>query len=156
MSEAFITRRTHTSDPHFQLLVSHLDHELWVELKEDQATYDPHNKLPDISTALVVYDNDVPIAIGCFKEYDKDTIEVKRMFVEKKFRGSGISKLVLNHLEQWAAEMGYHYAVLETSIHFATARSLYEKSGYTIISNYGPYKDLPESVCMKKNLVKNI
>src|SRR3954471_14272358 len=123
MNEIFLVKRTSTSDKDFQLLVSHLDHELWVELKEDQATYDPHNKLPDIPTALVVYKNNVPIASGCFKEYDQDTIEIKRMFVEKKFRGLGVSKLLLNHLEQWAVEIGYQYAILETSIHFTTARS---------------------------------
>jgi len=146
-------KRTHGSDPDFQLLITHLDHELWVELKDDQATYDQFNKVPDIKTAIVVYNNTMPVAIGCFKKFDDDTVEIKRMFVEKEFRGKGISKTVLNELEKWANESGFTNAVLETSQYFKAARSLYENAGYKIVPNYGQYKDLPDSVCMKKRLI---
>jgi GNAT superfamily N-acetyltransferase len=74
------------------------------------------------------------------------------MFVQKEFRGQGLSRKVLHELEQWAMEKTYHHAVLETSIHFETARRLYQTSGYAIIPNYPPYEGLPESVCMKKEL----
>jgi GNAT superfamily N-acetyltransferase len=74
------------------------------------------------------------------------------MFVEKEWRRKGLSKIILNGLEQWAVEKGYVYAILETSIHFTTARRLYESSGYTIIPNYPPYEGLSESVCMHKYL----
>lgn len=152
MPQTIVIKRTTTADAGFQLLISLLDHELWNELKEDQATYDPHNKVPDIKTALLLYANEEPVACGCFKEYDADTVEIKRMFVQKAWRGRGLSKKVLQELEQWAGEKGYRYAVLETSIHFATARRLYQTSGYSIIPNYPPYAGLTESVCMKKEL----
>ena len=74
-------KRTDSNDPDFQLLITHLDYELWNELKEDQATYDQYNKVPDVKTAVVLYVNDKPVAIGCFKEYNKVTVEIKRMFV---------------------------------------------------------------------------
>ena len=74
------------------------------------------------------------------------------MFVQKNYRGKGLSKLLLYHLEQWALEAGYSYAILETSIHFETAKNLYKSNGYVIIPNYFPYIDLKESVCMKKKL----
>ena len=152
MEQVFLLKRTTTADKDFQLLVNRLDHELWDELKEDQATYDPHNKVPDIKTALLIYINDEPVACGCFKPFDEETIEVKRMFVQKAYRGLGLSKKILNELEQWAIENNYRQAVLETSIHFTTARKLYETSGYAVIPNYGPYIGLQESVCMKKEL----
>ena len=75
------------------------------------------------------------------------------MFVRKNHRGRGLSKKILAELEQWAREQNYKYAVLETSMHFEAACNLYSSSGYEIISNYGPYADLPESVCMKKQLI---
>jgi putative acetyltransferase len=125
-----------------------------VELQEDQATYDQHNKVPDIQTAVIAYINNEPVASGCFKQYTANTVEIKRMYVKKAFRGEGLSKLVLQELEAWALDNGYRYAVLETSIHFMAARRLYETNGYQIISNYPPYKDLTESVCMKKELLK--
>lgn len=152
MSNGLKIKRTSTADPGFQLLISHLDHELWNELKEDQATYDQYNKVPDIQTALVLYINEKPAASGCFKKYDTNTVEIKRMFVEQGHRGRGLSKLILDELEKWAAEMGYEYAVLETSIHFNTAKGLYTKAGYAIIENYGQYAGLKDSVCMKKKL----
>jgi putative acetyltransferase len=148
----YTTKRVSTDDKDFRQLVSLLDHELWVELKEDMETYDQFNKVDEIKTAVVVYDETSPVACGCFKEYEPQTIEIKRMFVQKKYRGRGISRMVLQNLEQWAIEKGYRFAVMETSIHFQTARHLYETGGYVIIPNYGPYAGLAESVCMKKNL----
>src|SRR4051812_49091129 len=129
----FTVKRTTTNDRDFQLLVQKLDHELWDELKEDQATYDQFNKVDHIPTAVVVYHHTRPVASGCFKELDENSIEVKRMFVLKEYRGKGLSKKVLQELEQWAAEKNYRRAVLETSIHFTTARNLYGTNGYSII-----------------------
>jgi putative acetyltransferase len=74
------------------------------------------------------------------------------MYVQKAFRGRGLSKLILQELERWATENGFSKAVLETSIHFHTAQNLYETNGYSIIPNYAPYEGLKESVCMGKTL----
>ena len=74
------------------------------------------------------------------------------MFVEKKHRGKGISKIVLTELENWAVSAGFKYAVLETSIHFIAAQRLYKNAGYKIIPNYDQYIGLSESVCMKKEI----
>lgn len=148
----FFIKRTTANDDDFKLLVKKLDHELWNELQEDQSTYDQFNKVPDIRTAIVAYNNSEPVACGCFKRFDNVTVEIKRMFVCKEHRGKGLSKKILTELEQWAKEENYKYAVLETSIHFTTARNLYTTNGYATISNYGPYAGLPESVCMKKAL----
>lgn len=153
MEQNFFLKRTTTADKDFQFLVTRLDHELWDELKEDQATYDQYNKVPDIKTALLIYINEEPAACGCFKEFDAETVEIKRMFVQKIYRGLGLSKKILGELEQWAIEKNYSQVILETSIHFKTARKLYETSGYAIISNYPPYVGLAESVCMKKRLI---
>jgi hypothetical protein len=147
-----IIKRTTSTDNNFQELIKKLDHELWNELQEDQAQYDQYNKVPDLNTVVVVYMNEQPAASGCFKKYNADTVEVKRMFVVKEHRGKGLSKLVLTELENWAVEEGFKYAILETSIHFIPATTLYKKSGYQIIPNYDQYEGLEESVCMKKEL----
>jgi len=147
------TKRSSTNDPDFIYLVSLLDNELWVELHEDQSMYEQYNKVSGISTAIIVYDKEKPVACGCYKEYNTVTVEIKRMFVEKSYRGNGIANLVLQQLENWAMENGFQYAILETSIHFTVAKSLYQKSGYFIIPNYDQYEALEESVCMKKKLM---
>ena len=149
----YITKRTSANDKDFQLLVAQLDNELWNELKEDQATYGQYNIVVDIPTAVVIYcDKEDPVACGCFKKFDEDSVEIKRMFVQKDHRGKGLSKKILAELEQWAKEENYQAAVLETSIHFTTARKLYSSAGYKTIPNYGQYAGLPGSVCMKKYL----
>ena len=147
---SFILKRTTAAHTDFQILVRQLDHELWDELKEDQATYDQYNKVPDIQTAVVVYAGTKPAACGCFKPFDESTVEIKRMFVQKAFRGQGLSRKVLNELEAWAKEEGYTAAVLETSVHFLPAIGLYQESNYRVIDNYPPYIGLTESVCMRK------
>ena len=151
MLSEFILKRTTTTDPDFQLLIRQLDHELWNELKEDQATYDPHNKVAGISTAVLIYTNQQPVASGCFKPFNNSAVEIKRMFVQKPFRGKGLSKKILQELEKWAKEEGYQSAVLETSIHFKVACGLYQQNGYRIIPNYPPYVGLTDSVCMQKS-----
>jgi putative acetyltransferase len=91
MAQNLFIKRTTAGDPDFQKLILQLDHELWNELEEDQATYDQYNKVPDIKTALLLYVNNEPVACGCFKEYDAAMVEIKRMFVKKEFRGQGAS-----------------------------------------------------------------
>ena len=146
-------KRTSTNNPDFICLISLLDHELWVELNEDQATYDQYNKVVNIQTAILIYADEKPVACGCYKKYDDKTVEIKRMYVDKNYRGKGISKFVLYELEKWAIENEFKYAILETSIHFDVAQSLYKNAGYEIIPNYDQYDGLEESVCMKKKLV---
>lgn len=152
MMENIKIKRTGTSDPDFQDLVDQLDHELWQELKEDQDTYDQFNKVADLQTAVVIYDELRPAAIGCFKRYNADTVEIKRMYVIKPSRGKRYSKIVLSELENWARVTGARYAILETSVHFNVAQNLYAGFGYSVIENYDQYKGLPESVCMKKTI----
>jgi len=145
-------KRTKSSDVDFQTLTEQLDGDLWNELEEDQATYDQYNKVPGLNTVIVIYENEHPVAIGCFKKYSDDTVEIKRMFVIKGHRGKGLAKLVLGELEKWAHDSGFRQAILETSVHFEAARRLYTNAGYTITENYDQYKGLVESVCMKKEL----
>jgi len=154
MNEQLTIKRTNSRDAGFQQMILQLDNELWNELNEDQAKYDQFNKVPDLNTAIVLFVDDRPVAIGCFKKYNDDTVEIKRMYVEKEHRRKGLSKLVLKELENWAIESGFQYAILETSVHFEAARSLYMNAGYTITENYDQYKGLDESVCMKKDLMK--
>lgn len=155
MTEQITIRRTDSNDAGFQQLIAALDNELWNELNEDQAKYDQYNKVPDLKTVLVLYVNEKPTASGCIKKYNEHTVEVKRMFVVKEYRGKGLSSMILKELENWAIELGFQYAILETSIHFKAARSLYSNAGYTIIDNYDQYAGLEESVCMRKELVKD-
>ena len=55
-------------------------------------------------------------------------------------------------LEADARIRNFRYAVLETGDPLVAASALYRKCGYKVIPNYGPYVNMPESVCMQKKL----
>ena len=144
------TVHTDTSNEDFVELISDLDAELNKRYGSKQSNYDKHNKIDPIDTAIVGYLNGKAVACGCFKQIAANTIEIKRMYVDPHHRRNGFSQKVLNELEKWASKLGYLEALLETGKGQPEAIALYKKCGYQIIENYGPYKGLENSVCMKK------
>ena len=44
------------------------------------------------------------------------------------------------------------YLILESGEPLVAAMALYRKIGYKVIPNYGQYKDMPDSICMRKEL----
>jgi len=144
--------RTNNSNSDFLALTAKLDSDLHQRYKTQDALYNEHNKIIPIQTVVVGYINDKPIACGCFKKIDKNTIEIKRMYVHENHRGKGFSILLLKELERWAKKLGYSHAILETGKGQPEAVGLYTKCNYKIIKNYGPYENLENSICMKKNI----
>ncbi|MES2279124.1 MAG: GNAT family N-acetyltransferase [Bacteroidota bacterium] len=144
--------RTTSANPHFRTLVNQLDAELRVMYAELMDTYDQHNVIEQNDTVVIAYLDDQPVGCGCFKAFDDEAVELKRMFVHPDARGWGISKLILGGLETWARELGFTCTVLETGSKNIDAKHLYHKSGYADIPKYGPYVDLPDSICMRKQL----
>ena len=144
--------RTETAHADFKILVDQLNKELWDRYPDIQAQYVPHNKVENIRTAVVVYDNDKPVGIGCTRPIDHTTTEVKRMYVLPDYRGKGIAATILAELEKWAAEQSYARTVLELGDRQPEALKLYKKNKYTVIENYGPYIGMKNSICMEKLL----
>ncbi|MNF14103.1 Acetyltransferase (GNAT) family protein [compost metagenome] len=73
------------------------------------------------------------------------------MFVSDEYRGRRIASQILNELENWAKELGYAFAVLETSNVQTEAVRLYNKT-YAVTENYGQYAGIETSICFKKAL----
>lgn len=147
-----ISKRTSNADKDFQVLTHLLDNELNARYGKLQSSYDQHNVMALIETALVGFNDGEPIACGCFKAIDNKTVEIKRMFVLPSYRRRGFSSQILHELEQWAYTLGYQYARLETGKSQPEAIALYCKQGYTIIDNFEPYIGMSNSVCMQKEL----
>lgn len=76
-SSTFEIKRATTADVAFQSLVHQNDDELWNEFNEDQSTYDQHNKVPNIETAIIVVAEGKPASCGCFKVYNNNIVEIK-------------------------------------------------------------------------------
>ncbi len=145
-------KRTTSDNPDFEKLVVQLDAYLAIVDGEDHAFYAQFNKSNSLKNAIVLYENEIAIGIGAYKEYDSQTVEMKRMFTLSEHRGKGIASKILSELELWAKEEKYSISILETGFLQKEAISLYQKLEYKIIKNYGQYKDVETSICMKKTL----
>jgi GNAT superfamily N-acetyltransferase len=93
-----------------------------------------------------------PIGCAAFKHYEEGIAEMKRVFLHNEYRGNGYAKELIRRLEELAKSKGYRTLILETGKPLEAALGLYAKLGYQIIENYGQYKDMPLSVCMKKDI----
>lgn len=120
--------------------------------EENRAEYIPYNQLDDIHDVILAYDGHIPVGSASFKKYDDESAEVKRVFIKQDYRGKGISNKLMELLENVAREQGYNYLILESGEPLVAAMALYRKIGYKVIPNYGQYKDMPDSICMKKEL----
>jgi ribosomal protein S18 acetylase RimI-like enzyme len=73
--------------------------------------------------------------------------ELKRMYVVPGFRGRGLARLVLDHLEAIARERGLRRLILETGLRQPAAVRLYRSAGFRRTPTYGPYEERSSSVC---------
>jgi putative acetyltransferase len=144
--------RTTTDSEDFQKLCALLDTDLNRRYDIIQDLYTPYNTLQPVSTALIAYDEETPVACGCFKGMES-TVEIKRMYVHPAYRRQAVAQYILELLEQWAMALGYNQAILETGLRQPESIRFYEKMGYTPIKNYAPYMDMVESICYGKSLV---
>jgi putative acetyltransferase len=144
--------RTDSDNPDFQSLVRLLDEYLAEKDGAEHSYYAQFNKLDKIRHVVVVYNDEEPIGCGAFKQYDEQTVEIKRMFVHSDFRGQRVGKLILSELEIWAGELKFAECILETGWKQIEAVRLYQRSGYEIIPNYDQYIGVENSVCLRKIL----
>lgn len=144
--------RTNAEHPDFVALVKRLDLDLAIRDGDDHAFYAQFNKTGAIRHAVLAYENGQAIGCGAFKAFDGQIAEIKRVFVDPDYRGKGVGFSIVNELERWAAALNYPECILETGKNQPEAIRLYQKAGYTITKNYGPYEHIENSVCMKKTL----
>lgn len=147
-------KRTDSTDTDFIALVRLLDADLAIRDGAEHGYYAQFNKIDLIKYVVVAYVDGAGVSCGAIKEFEPGVmpkvIEVKRMYTLPEYRGKGIAVNVLAELEKWAAELGFEKCVLETGKKQPEAIRLYEKSGYSLIANYGQYIGVDNSVCFQK------
>lgn len=145
--------RTNSRHKDFIGLVAKLDKMLAEMDGREHDFYNQYNKVDKINHVVLVYEDHTPVACGAIKEYDSETMEVKRMFTLENYRGNGFASLILAELEKWAAELGYSKCILETGKRLPNAVRLYKRKGYVTIPNYGQYINMENSICFGKDLM---
>ena len=148
-------KRTEAKNKDFIDLVISLDAYLTIINGDEDSFFKNFNKVEDLQYVIVAYINNVPVGCGALKIFDADNLEVKRMFVDPKYRGRKIAQQIVAELELWAKELNYQFCILETSIEMEPAVCLYKSVGYIEMPKYGQYKEVETSICFKKELNKN-
>lgn len=127
-----------------------LDRRVGKEVQRDK--YNKYNQLDEIREAIVVYEDNKPIGGGAIRRYNDEDIELKRVFVHPECQGRGIGTKLVSLLVEWATELGCKRIILETGNILSEACAVYKKLGFQVIPNYGSYVNMPESVCMAKDM----
>ena len=142
--------RTDSSNTDFINLVEFLDIDLAIRDGDEHSFYAQFNKLDAIKYVVLAVENGQAIGCGAIKEYDLDTMEVKRMYTSPQSRGKKIASRVLAELENWAKELSYKRCILETGNKQPEAIALYNRNSYQRILNYGQYINVENSLCFEK------
>ncbi len=86
-----------------------------------------NNVIEDNQTVITGYLEEIPIACGCFKSNDDNSIEIKRMYATPAHRRKDFSTKILSALESWAKELGFFIVCLDTGL------------GAKLISSHGDF-----------------
>ena len=117
--------------------------------------YIKYNDLDTMDYVIIAYNQDNPIGCAALRKYSDTEIEIKRVFVKEAFRGRNIGGKLLEQLVSQAKDTGYSTMILETGAFLQVSVHLYGSYGFEKIENYGAYKNMKESLCMRLNIEKN-
>lgn len=141
---------TNEKDERFIELTKELDNE-WFQLRGDEVLkYQEYNDIKDPHIVILALNWGKPIACASFRLFDKDTIEIRRVYVKKRYRRKGIAYKLIKQLEKLAMEENFKFSVIETGRENTAAINLYKKLDYEVIDSFGMFEGDDFCICMKK------
>jgi ribosomal protein S18 acetylase RimI-like enzyme len=96
---------------------------------------------PPKGRMLIAEDSDEILGGVAYKQVDKDTCEMKRLFVRTTANGRGLGRKLCEALMQIAAKDGYRRMRLDTTRDMVEAIGLYRSMGFT---DCAPFVEYPE------------
>lgn len=138
--------------PDFAMLAQKLDDYYFEVVGAVQARYAECNKPHNFACLAVVYEDDRPIACGCWKAVDPVTAELKRMYVLPEHRRKGAASLIVKAMEEHATATGCHKMILETASTTPESAAFYLALGYTETGYYGSPAGAENCRCFEKVL----
>ena len=140
--------------PVFLMLCGELDSFLNVAIggEEKREKYKKFNHTDTMDFVAVAYEGGEPAGCGALRKYSEKEVEIKRVFVREKYRGKNVGGMILEKLLEQAQQTGFERMILETGAFLGASIKLYRRYGFERIENYGAYKDMPESICMGREI----
>ena len=127
--------------------------QLYSDLIDSAAPMPTNRPLRPGDIYLIAFIAGKPVGCGALRKLDDRTAEVRRVYISRQARRTGIARAILFRLEEEAGHLGYETLLFETGNRQHPAMSLYESYGFTRIPAFGPYVSDPISVCYSKRVV---
>lgn len=109
---------------------------LWIDICVDEYGFKHWKKelevIDDFENLLVAELDGVVVGTIAYQRYDKETAEIKRLYVNSNCRGLGIANKLLDAIIENIKEKGYTKLYLETWKQLESGRRFYEKNGFVI------------------------
>lgn len=118
----------------------------------DAAAVDPDEFVAPAGALYVGSLDGVAVAMAGWRRLAADVAELKRMYVDPRVRGRGLSRVMLEVIERGAAEAGIRELVLNTGPVQRAAIALYESSGYTPATPFGHYARTGDALFYAKTI----
>lgn len=113
--------------------------------------------LPDIRI-LIAYQSAVPVGCCALQVGGEPSIrgsfEVKRLYVVRECRGTGVTDALMSAIEDLAGSIGAKLLCFETGTRQPEAAHVVLRRGYAHIRPYPPYPEDPFAICFAKPLVR--
>lgn len=123
---------------------------LYPELHDPTGSWPTNEPTPRRGAYFVAYNGTQAVGMGAHRPLDEETTEVRRMYVLRNARRSGLALSILRRIEENARAQGFTRLVLETGYRQLPAMKLYESYGFCRVAPFGQYKGDPTSVCYEK------
>lgn len=102
----------------------------------DSITADADSYRPPNGAFVLGRHGDETVACGAVHRFAPDVAEIKRMWVSSDWRGVGLGRRMLEHLEQEGRSLGCTTVRLDTNSVLTEAIAMYQSAGYQPIERY--------------------
>ena len=96
----------------------------------------PGDYVPPGGGLWIARANDEPIGMIAMRRAADGRAEMKRLFVRAAARGSGVGRLLVDHVIAAARAAGYTAVILDTLPQMDVAQKLYESLGFVDVAPY--------------------
>ena len=102
----------------------------------------PGDYAPPLGELLLALVDGKPAGCIALRPLDRETCEMKRVYLRPEWRGRGIGRALAEALIEAARRIGYRRMRLDTIPSLKVAVRLYRSMGFRVIA---PYRDIPTS-----------
>lgn len=90
------------------------------------------------------------VGVGGAELQDAGIGELKRFFVLREYRGTGVADALVTALIDYATDEGVDVLRLETGEKQHSAIAFYRRHGFVAVPRFGPYLQSATSLCMER------